>query len=42
MTALKGIETTDGDVQVGQGHGHTGVAHVLRQVGGGADRHADT
>ena len=35
------IEAGDGNVEVWQGHRNRRVAHVLREVGGRAERHAD-
>lgn len=40
LLAPEGIEAGYGDIQVGQRHGQRGVAHVLRHVGSGAERHA--
>ena len=41
VLALEGIEARDADVQVGESHGDGRVAHVLLQVHGAAQRHAD-
>ena len=41
LLAFEGIEAADGDVQVGHGQGDGGVAHVLVEVHGGTQGHAD-
>ena len=39
--ALEGVEAAYGDIEVGERDCHGGVAHVLVEVGGSADCHAE-
>ena len=41
LLSAERIEARDADVQVGQRHGYRRVAHILREVGGRAERHSD-